>query len=290
MASRTSFFAGMRPSAWDMTNSQIALNLGMKYRVSDYFSEGVVDGLTVYDDSGYSGHVAVGSGTAYRSDGERIDISSVQRNIGYNNVAMNASAGTYTVVARYTEGNDGITGIDLDGSSHFTHLTDSYTLNVLKSGTDTILSTDVRLTDVIVTVDGGTFIYDTTQRDTSECQVGASSDSGSVASHGYTHLQDAADFIPYSFRMVTSGNPILTASDNYVILNQSGDDLTLVTLPDTPRVGAKYTIKDGKGTANTAPITVVPPSGTIDGATAFFVDVEYGSIDALFDGSNYLVV
>lgn len=262
----------------------------MKYRVSDYFSPGVVDGLTVYDDSGYAGHVAVGSGTAYRDDGERIDVPTVQRNVGYNNTSINALAGTYTVVARYVEANDGITGIDLDGTSHFTHILDSFSLNVLKSGTDTILSNDVRLSDVIVTVNGGTFIYDTSERDISAARVGSSPSSGAVPSHGYTHLHGAADPIPYSFRLVTSGNPVMAISDDYVMINQSGSNLTLVTLPDTPRVGAKYIVKDAKGDANLRPITVIPPSGTIDGRTNFIIDVEYGSIDAMFDGANYLVV
>lgn len=290
MASRTNFFDAMVVSTFDATNSQIALGLGMKNRVSDYFSPGVVNGLTVFSDSNDGNHVAVSLGTAYRNDGERINVPVAVRGIGYNNANLNAVAANYTVVVRYVEANDGTTGIDLNGTSNFRHILDSYSLNVLKNGTDTLLSNDVRLSGVLVTAPGSSFIFDNTVRDTSVNRVGANI-TVSLPAHGQTHAQGGADPIPNSVRVITSsGNVSLTVADDYVVINKAANELTTVTLPSGTLVDEVFTVKGGKGDEHLRPITVVPATGQIDGTTASFIDVAYAALTFVYNGVQYNVV
>lgn len=59
-----------------------------------------------------------------------------------------------------------------------------------------------------------------------------------------------------------------------------------VTLPSSPVVGVRYTVKNiGTGT-----VTVIPQSGTLDGAANFALTVQYSSIDVVFDGTNWFTV
>lgn len=166
MSQRTNFYEGMEVSAHDMSWSQLALSGSLTNRFADFYNYGCVSGLLVSTDPVSTGRLAVSAGAAYDPLGERINVSSNQSYIGYRDENVNASIGTYTVVGRYVEGNDGIAGIDVDGISQFNHIHDSFSINVLKSGTDTVQTNDVVLSDVIVTLPGSTFIVNYATRNT----------------------------------------------------------------------------------------------------------------------------
>lgn len=375
MSARTSFFSGMEPTVFDMTNSQIALTGQIKNRTNDFYTFGVVNGLTVYVDNTDYRHVTVGLGTAYDPTGERISVLSNVNQIGYHNAALNAAIANYTMVARYVEGNDGVTEQSPDGTSNYVHILDSYSLVALKNGTDPILTNDVRLSGVYVTLAGGTFIIDQTVRDTASARLGGGSSSGSSSSstsstrsrgtftatagqtifsgmtaaytlgvnaldvyvngveqtinlnwsetsttsftmtyglaagdiveyvvagvvtqgpvqvHGSSHLQAGTDPIPYSMNYITaSGAVTLTTANYWTVINKTVPDVTVVTLPNVPASGTLLTIKDGKGDASLRPITLVPASGTIDGATNYILRTNYGSITAVYNGSEYSII
>ena len=285
---RTDFFEGMEVSVFDMTFSQIALSGGTKERVSDYFSKGVVDGLTAFTDTAHSGHITVVAGVAYNPDGERINVLSNVTNIGYASAAMNLIAATYTVVGRYVEGNDGTSGLEPDGTSHYRHVLDSYSINVLKSGVDSIEANDVRLSGVYVTTPGGSFIFDTGVRDNSELTVSSTLVStANLPDHGYKHIQSGSDPVLQNVSVYTAGNVTATNANYFIIVNKLAAELTAVTLPASPTKSTTFVIKDGKGDAAHRPITVVPASGTIDGATNFIINVNYGAISVVFNGTQY---
>lgn len=50
------------------------------------------------------------------------------------------------------------------------------------------------------------------------------------------------------------------------------------------------TIKDKTGTAATNNITIIPPTGTINGAASFVISTNYGRVNIESDGTNYWVV
>lgn len=103
----------------------------------------------------------------------------------------------------------------------------------------------------------------------------------------WVHGPTPRDFGPYD---------VVAASANYTML--PNDSLVLasgtvnVTLPsfvaggNGAYVGRRYTIKNvGTGT-----VTVLPPTGTIDGGASFAMTVQYSSIDVVTDGTNWFTV
>ena len=170
----------MEVSLFDMTNFTLTAVAGeLKSRTHDFFNFGVVNGLTVYTDNTDFKHLVVAAGVAYDPTGERIAVLNNVNQIGYNNTAPNSVAANYTMVARYFEANDGVTGISPNGASVFTHILDSYNLLLLKTGTDSLGANDVRLAGVNVSVPGGTFIFNANTRDTATAVLGGGSSGGS---------------------------------------------------------------------------------------------------------------
>ena len=185
MTSRVSWYSGMEVSVADMTFSSIAATANeLKSRTHDFFNFGVVNGLTVYTDTTDFKHLVVSSGTAYDPTGERIYVPSNVSQIGYNNTQPNSVVANYTMVARYVEANDGITGIAPDGTVSFIHILDSYSLLLLKTGTDSLGANDVRLAGVGVTVPGGTFIFNANTRDSASAVLGGGTSGGSSGGGG----------------------------------------------------------------------------------------------------------
>lgn len=370
---RTSYFEGMQVSVHDATHSQIALASAIKNRITDYYTKGVIDGLTVYTDNTDFQHVVVGTGVAYDPDGERIYVPNIVRGIGYQDAPVNVGVNTFTVVARYVEGNDQTTGIEPDGTCHFRHVLDSYQIAVLKNTVDPLLANDIRLAGLYVSTPGGTFIFDVNTRDIAEAVLGGSggsSSSGSSAGvtryansqtaiasqvlfnlpfsyqvgassldvyrngikqligagndylettstsvtfnyaltvgdsvefvingvipaspvqvHAATHQQGNTDPIfPVVTVHTSSGGYTATTTNDFVIVNKTVGETTVVTLPATPTTGARFIIKDGKGDSATNAITIQPASGTIDGATNYIVATNYAAINVVYNGSQY---
>jgi hypothetical protein len=184
VTARLNTFEGMEISNADMTFFILTgVDAQVKSRITDYYTFGVVNGLSVYTDTTDFQHVAVGVGTAYDPTGERIPVPVTVKGIGYNNAPLNATAANYTLVARYLEGNDGITGQTLNGTTTFTHIVDSYSLLALKTGTDSLGINDVRLSGITVTLPGGSFVFDSSVRDTASSRFGGGS-GGSGGSSG----------------------------------------------------------------------------------------------------------
>lgn len=165
MSARTNFFDGMQVSSFDMTYSQLALTGQIKNHASDFYTAGVVNGLSVYTDTSTFQHVTVGSGVAYDPTGERIYVPLNVTRVGYNNGPINAAAGNYIVAVRHLATNDGQIGVDPDGISHARHIYDSYQLATIKTGSDSLQTNDVRLYGVNVTAPGSSLIFDSAYRD-----------------------------------------------------------------------------------------------------------------------------
>jgi hypothetical protein len=95
-----------------------------------------------------------------------------------------------------------------------------------------------------------------------------------------------------SVRIVTAaGAATLTTADreNYVVINKTVGQATTVNLPSSPVAGDTYTVKDGKGDAETNNITLTPASGTIDGAASYVMNKPYQSISFFYSGTEWCI-
>lgn len=93
---------------------------------------------------------------------------------------------------------------------------------------------------------------------------------------------------------VGDGAVDVSADDTLVIVNKASGIATTVNLPSNFIVGKQYTIKDGKGDANTNNITVTVPStaasGLIDGAGSYVMSVNYQSATFIHNGLKWNIL
>lgn len=82
---------------------------------------------------------------------------------------------------------------------------------------------------------------------------------------------------------------VLTA-DQFLAVQTSGGAISIL-LPNAPTTGRVIYIKDSNGAAATSNISITTVGGTvtIDGQTTYKIQANYGSINVVFDGTNYEV-
>lgn len=92
-------------------------------------------------------------------------------------------------------------------------------------------------------------------------------------------------------RSVTSPGayPYTTLTTDSVIIVDSSSPRTITPL-GSPATGQFYTIKDSVGSAATNNITVTPSGKNIDGAASFVINTNYGSIDIVYNGTEWSVI
>lgn len=92
-------------------------------------------------------------------------------------------------------------------------------------------------------------------------------------------------------RLVTAAGAItVTTSDYVIVVKKTLGAATTVDLPTSPTSGDTYVIKDGKGDAHTNNITLVPASGTIDGASTFVMNTNYASKEVTYNGTEWSIL
>lgn len=92
-------------------------------------------------------------------------------------------------------------------------------------------------------------------------------------------------------RVVTAAGAVTAATSDYiVVVNKTVGAATAVNLPSSPTTGTMLRIKDGKGDAATNNITVMPAAGTIDGAATYVINVNYGAVDIVYNGTSWSIV
>lgn len=83
---------------------------------------------------------------------------------------------------------------------------------------------------------------------------------------------------------------VVNGTDEVISVQVPGPVAVAVTLP-AGVLGRTYVIKDGLGLAAPAtPITITPLAGTIDGALTAVINVPYGSITLVYNGTQWLVI
>jgi len=229
-------FSGQNISLFDLTFSTIETTLGVKERISDLYNFGAVTGLTVGESGTYPGEAYVTLGTAYDRNGERVRVPLLEDGLKHGGQALNAVATSYVIVARYAEGNDGTSGLDVDGISNFRHLTDDYNITVLRTGVDSLQDDDIRLSGVETTLVGSSLIIDGNQRDTFSSKINSSIDvnalnlfvPGTFVAGGTASFYGTVTAVS---NISTEGDFIATtAGKGLIITNEEGDKTARVTL------------------------------------------------------------
>lgn len=83
---------------------------------------------------------------------------------------------------------------------------------------------------------------------------------------------------------------VVNGTDDVVSIQVPGGVAVAVTLP-VGTLGRQITIKDGLGLATILlPITITPTAGTIDGAIAATITAAYGSVTAVYNGTQWLII
>jgi len=89
---------------------------------------------------------------------------------------------------------------------------------------------------------------------------------------------------------ITTPVTVVAATDDVVSIQVPGPVAVAVTLP-AGVLGQSFTIKDGLGLASVAtPITITPTAGTIDGAATAVVNVPFGSLTVVYNGTQWLIL
>jgi len=91
-------------------------------------------------------------------------------------------------------------------------------------------------------------------------------------------------------RVTTPGAyPYTTVPQDGVILVNTTSARTITPLA-SPTTGQIHRIKDATGSAGTNNITITPSGNNIDGAASFVINVNYGSIDIVYNGTQWNIL
>lgn len=83
-----------------------------------------------------------------------------------------------------------------------------------------------------------------------------------------------------------SGNHTLTTANSIVLVDASSGPVD-ITLP-IPTVGKVVNIKKTDSSANA--VTILPPSGTIDGAASKTLEAQFDGLTVASDGTNFFII
>lgn len=83
--------------------------------------------------------------------------------------------------------------------------------------------------------------------------------------------------------------PYTTLTSDYVILVDTSAART-INLIASPVTGQTYRIKDNVGSAAANNITITPAAGNIDGAASATINIAYGSVDVVYNGTQWNIL
>lgn len=112
---------------------------------------------------------------------------------------------------------------------------------------------------------------------------------------GTSSNMNASSLIPQvssndAIKVVTPGAyPYTTTAQDALILVDTSSARTIIPLA-TPVIGQKHFIKDSVGSANTNNITITPSGKNIDGSASTIINIAYGSIEIVYNGTQWNIV
>ncbi len=90
-------------------------------------------------------------------------------------------------------------------------------------------------------------------------------------------------------RSFSSATVQLMDTDDVVFIDCSATAVA-VSLSATPQLGQAVTVKDASGNSFVNPITISSISTTVDGASTFVINTNYGSITLIYSGTEWKVI
>lgn len=177
----------------------------------------------------------------------------------------------YTVFA----GDTAATVITIDATSTF-------------EGIHTTLDVDANVANTIMT-NAGTLTYD----------IISQRDNAAGPGKGIVPAPTTAAFTNYGTARFRQGQlvnvttpgayPYTTLDTDYLILVDTASART-ITPYASPVAGQTYRIKDNVGSAATNNITITPSGKNIDGAASSTINVNYGAVDIIYNGTQWNVL
>lgn len=92
----------------------------------------------------------------------------------------------------------------------------------------------------------------------------------------------------HNITTITGTYQVLT-TDEYVIVTTNAAAFT-ITLPASPTTGDTYEIKDGVGNAAAKNLTIAGNGKTIDGATNYILNINYGAVLVAYNGIEWSIL
>ena len=136
-----------------------------------------------------------------------------------------------------------------------------------------------------------TAIYDTVTPGSEASHLNlAVSNTGDTVITGFSVYKDHVVMPKGQYVNVTTPGayPYTTLISDYLILVDTSSARTITPLA-SPATGAKYIIKDNVGSAAANNITVTPSGKNIDGSASYVINVNYGSITIIYNGTEWSV-
>jgi pectin methylesterase-like acyl-CoA thioesterase len=272
-------------------------NTGITYSVSNVDSR-----IVLINCGGDLGTTGIGLVTN-TSTGQLKGYNTVFTNSGSSLTASSTSAGLF--VFRWCDFPIAFTATSSGSidSKYSNHDTSTFNLtSIAVSGTGTSTFENCALgggTATAATVDTGSTLR--------LLSVGVNSSNSDAISGAGTVIFSNIDFIGTSSNInVTTQSPLVTTNDLITVVTPGAYPYTTkpqdalikvdtasartITPLANPKTGQKHIIKDTVGTAATFNITVTPSGKNIDGNASFVMNVNYGSITIVYNGTEWSII
>lgn len=101
----------------------------------------------------------------------------------------------------------------------------------------------------------------------------------------YSNTTTSNLYIPVTDVTETPFTP--SVSDYFLCVDINGP--SSIILPANPVTGRVYVVKDCDGDASTNPITITATGSTIDGSASATINTDYGSLNLVFNGTEWSI-
>lgn len=93
-----------------------------------------------------------------------------------------------------------------------------------------------------------------------------------------------------AYRQVTLPGPVnMDPTDGTVGIKKTVPETTTVNLPSGPTVGREFTVVDEAGNASQYRITLIPPTGKVNGQNFYQMNSDRQSTTFYFNGTDYII-
>ena len=162
----------------------------------------------------------------------------------------------------------------------------SGTATAIVVGSGTVVEaygTDINSTNAAVVSGAGTFKHDGVTFSNTGTVISATTETLAPKASMYFAKGQVVNYT------APGAYPYTVLTTDYVVGVDTSSART-INLPASPRTGQTFRIKDITGSANANNITITPAAGNIDGAATFVINIDRGSVDITYSGTEWVVL